>query len=312
MQLFNKTGLIRIGLITAVLLSLFFLIPSISQNIDLRPLIQSETRHFIFITVLIVFFHFFLEPLRWYLYTRDTSPDSSSIKLNFSTVFSVLSTTALFSYTMPFKLGLPTRIYLMKEYFGLRVKRIVYFLAVDGFTNIVIWGLCGAISLAYLLPNSYIVNHYILLLAGVIIVIIAAYLGRHLVRKYAKLLLSGEYKIRAKTVVLATSLVTFDVIGFGLRHIAIFIFLGLPTTYLDAFLIGVLSVFAGIASTLPMGLGAYDATLIFLLAQHGISLEQASLAPILNRTLNLLTSMLFGGVSSIFLIKGSHVPQFDD
>ncbi len=311
MQLFNKAGVIRILLITTVLFSLFFIIPTISRDIDSRPLLQSDTSHFVIVTALIVFFHFFLEPLRWYLYTRVQSPELSTKNISFATVFSVLSTTALMSYTMPFKLGLPTRIYLMKVYFGMGVNRVIYYLAIDGFANLTIWGVVGVISFTYLLPIKQLSDHILYVFAGGCIIILVAYLGRNLVRKIIKPLLSNEYEIAPKTVMLSVSLVIFDVIGFGLRHMAIFIFLDIPVTLLDAFLIGILSIFAGIASTLPMGLGAYDATLIFLLTSRGIPLDLASIAPILNRSLNLLSAMILGGASSVFLMKSSQVAQDD-
>ncbi|NOX68342.1 MAG: flippase-like domain-containing protein [Gammaproteobacteria bacterium] len=309
MQLINKSGVIRIALIAAVLLSLFLIIPTISKNLDLRPLFQSDNSHFIVITALIVFFHFFLEPLRWYLYTRIRSPESSTNNVSFATVLSVLSTTALMSYTMPFKLGLPTRIYLIKVYFGMGVNRIIYYLGIDGFSNLIIWGVFGVVSAAYLLPLKQLSEHVLLVLAAGSIVVVFAYLGRNLIRKAIQPLLSGEYEITPKTIILSVTLIITDVIGFGLRHIAIFLFLDIPITLVDAFLIGILSVFAGIASTLPMGLGAYDATLIFLLTSRGIPIELASLAPILNRSLNLLSAMIFGGTSSVFLLKSPQVSQ---
>jgi uncharacterized membrane protein YbhN (UPF0104 family) len=312
MQLLSKTGIIRIVLIFTVLFSIIFLIPAISPKIEIKPLLQSESRHFIIISALFVLFHFLLEPLRWYQYARDTSPEETPLNAGFPRVFSVLSTTALFSYTMPFKLGLPTRIYLMKLYLGMALNRILYFLAVDGVINLSIWGLFGAICFATLLPMSYVSDHFLIILAGACVIVLAAYLARNLLRKIVKPLLSDEYKVSVRTLVLSGSLVTFDVVGFGLRHIAIFLFLGFPVSYLDGFLIGILSVFAGIASTLPMGLGAYDATLIFLLARHGVPVELASLAPILNRTFNLLTSMVLGGVSSIFLMKSAPAIDSDE
>ena len=312
MKLFSKTGITRIVLIFTVLFSIIFLIPAISPKIDIRPLLESETRYFIVISALFVFFHFLLEPLRWFVYARNNPGEQSRLYAGFPRVFSVLSTTALFSYTMPFKLGLPTRVYLMKMYLGMELNRIIYFLAVDGVMNLSIWALIGAFSFARLLPMSYVLDHVPIVLTGVCVVILVAYLGRNLLRKIVKPLLSNEYKVAPRTIVLSASFITFDVVGFGLRHIAIFLFLGMPVSYLDGFLIGILSVFAGIASTLPMGLGAYDATLIFLLARHGIPVELASLAPILNRTLNLLSSMILGGVLSIFLMRSTPAIDSDE
>lgn len=303
MQIFSKTGLIRIVLITAVLFSIFFLIPAISPNLDLRALLQSKSRHFLLIVVPIVFFHFLLEPMRWYLYTRNTEPGKSADNPSFSAVFSVLSTTALFSYSLPFKLGLPTRIYLINEYLGLTAKRIIFFLTVDGVMNLAVWGLFGAVSFIYLLPIAEVLSNYAFAIAAALGVVLALFLGRKFIGKIISPLVDREFEISARTIALSGSLVTFDVVGFGLRHIAIFMFLGLPVNYLDAFLIGILSIFAGIASTLPMGLGAYDATLILLLTTRGVSLELASLAPVLNRTLNLLSSILFGGLGSVFLMR---------
>ncbi len=303
--------MIRAALIAAVLLSLFVLIPAISPSMNFRLLLTGEASHFIIIAIFFVFLHFLFEPLRWYLYIGRKSSESPQHNGNFAAVFAVLSTTALLSYTMPFKLGLPTRIYLVKEYLGLSVKRIVYVLAVDGSMNLTIWGLFGAGCAVYLLPSSYLSNHLHLIAVGVSLLLLVAYLGRRPLYKIVKPLLERESRIPTKKIFLSATILVADVIGFGLRHLAIFIVLGFQINHFDAFLIGVLSVFAGIASTLPMGLGAYDATLIFLLTRFGVPLELATLSPIVNRTLNLLSSMLFGGASSLYLMRTTTEHQSD-
>jgi uncharacterized membrane protein YbhN (UPF0104 family) len=305
MQIINKTGLIRIVLISAVLFSIFFLISTISPSLDLRSLLLGKSRYLAVFILLAVTLHFLLEPLRWYLYTHEAQSENAARNGSFAIVFAVLSTTALFSYTLPFKLGLPTRIYLLKEYLGLVSRRIVFFLTVDGLINIAAWGLFGAASFICLLPLAGVSKGYLYVIAAAVGLFLVMLFARRLLGKLLRPLRDPEFAISTRTVVMSVTIVIIDVFGFGVRHIAIFMLLGLPINYLDGFLIGILSVFAGIASTLPLGLGAYDAALIFLLTSHGVSLDMAGVAPILNRMLNLLSSMLFGGLGSVFLMRRS-------
>jgi len=305
MQIFNRTALTRIVLITAVLFSIFFLISAISPDLDARELLLGKSPALIALLVLAVVLHFLFEPLRWYAYVLQGDTRGETAGTGFVPVFAVLSATALLSYSLPFKLGLPTRIYLIREYLGLASQRIIFFLTVDGVISIATWAVFGAASFVYLLPRMVLPSAFVYVVAGMIVLLLLLFFARRLVRKLLQPLRSREFSISSRAFAFCTSVLVLDVVGYGLRHVAIFLFLGIPVGYIEGFLIGVLSVFAGIASTLPLGLGAYDGALVFLLAAQGISLELAGMAPIINRTLNVLSSVVFGALGSALLVRRS-------
>ena len=305
MQIFNRTALTRIVLITAVLFSVFFLISAISPDLDLRSVLTGKSWSLVALLVLAVVMHFLLEPLRWYAYVLQGDSTRATDAARFEAVFAVLSATALLSYSLPFKLGLPTRIYLIREYLGLASQRIIFFLTVDGVISIATWAIFGGVSFVYLLPRMVLQSVVVYAVAGVIVLLLLLFFARRLVRKLLQPLRSRDFSISSRALAFCSSVVVLDVVGYGIRHLAIFLVLDIPVSYAEGFLIGVLSVFAGIASTLPLGLGAYDATLVFLLASQGVALELAGLTPIINRTLNLLSSIVFGALGSALLVRKS-------
>ena len=98
MQIFNRTALTRIVLITAVLFSVFFLISAISPDLDLRSLLTGKSWSLLALLLVAVVMHFLLEPLRWYAYVLQGDLPGAKYAARFEAVFAVLSATALLSY----------------------------------------------------------------------------------------------------------------------------------------------------------------------------------------------------------------------
>jgi uncharacterized membrane protein YbhN (UPF0104 family) len=94
-----------------------------------------------------------------------------------------------------------------------------------------------------------------------------------------------------------------DILFYGVRHMVLADMLGLDVASGKVFVIGILATFAGIISTLPMGLGAYDATLVALLALYGVDIEIGLILAFSNRLGMIITSIILGIPSGLSLLN---------
>ncbi len=260
--------------------------------------------------------HFVAEPLRWLLYAghpvvRDAQ-DSTARPDNFapSTVFACFNVTALLSYSLPFKLGLPIRLYLLSHTLRLGHGVIMRLMAVDAVLTLGCWAAI-ALLLLMLLPDVaglllQRMNPLVLALALAAAAVLAATL---LWRKGRSLLAALQSTSPTLALWVCASLAV-DILFYGVRHAVLADLMQLEITGYQVFIIGIVATFTGIVSTLPMGLGAYDATLVALLALYGIDVEAALLVAIANRLGMILTSIVLGLPSSLSLLRnGGDAPE---
>ncbi len=260
--------------------------------------------------------HFVAEPLRWLLYAghpvvRDAQ-DSTARPDNFapSTVFACFNVTALLSYSLPFKLGLPIRLYLLSHTLRLGHGVIMRLMAVDAVLTLGCWAAI-ALLLLLLLPDVaglllQRMNPLVLALALAAAAVLAATL---LWRKGRSLLAALQSTSPTLALWVCASLAV-DILFYGVRHAVLADLMQLEITGYQVFIIGIVATFTGIVSTLPMGLGAYDATLVALLALYGIDVEAALLVAIANRLGMILTSIVLGLPSSLSLLRnGGDAPE---
>src|SRR5690606_15453819 len=85
-----------------------------------------------------------------------------------------------------------------------------------------------------------------------------------LVVKKREQVLSLVRSIAPAVAVLVIATLAVDVLLYGVRHVVLAEVLAPEIDSGKLFIIGILATFAGIVSTLPIGLGAYDATLVAL------------------------------------------------
>ncbi len=253
--------------------------------------------------LLSVSLHFLIEPARWAIYLRNTSLSAS-----YRSCFQILSSSALLSYLLPFKLGIPIRFFMFKKYQHLKSRIVTMYMTIDSTLVLLTW--CSA---TLLLSGSWLMSMNIwahwnlglwLSFATAILAILITLLLlmnikiRHLLT-IAKETLSS---IRRNQLLVAVTLLYVDIAFYALRHAAIFTALsisGLPWEVIIA--ISTLSIFAGFLTLLPMGLLGYDAAIILLLSQHGVEIEKAMLVPIVNRISTLLVSTTLGVYSTRLL-----------
>ena len=100
--------------------------------------------------------------------------------------------------------------------------------------------------------------------------------------------------VSVQAVLGALVVLAVDIAGYVLRHGAILQALGTDIDLPSLAFATVASITAGFLSMLPMGLGAYDVALIFLLSSFSVPVEVAVIVPLFNRAGNILVSVLMG------------------
>jgi uncharacterized membrane protein YbhN (UPF0104 family) len=248
--------------------------------------------------------HFLMEPLRWRIcYLPEENREFAK------EVRDALYCTALATYLLPFKLGIPLRVALLHRNARLNYHLIGVLIALDGLVSLVAWSAIAAaclwITALHWRPSLQVwligIAAALVMFAG--IAFHSRLRGRWAQRWRDALNLLDHLPRRAG---LAWVIVSVDVMSYGLRHAALMILITGSTHWaLTGGAIGIVATFAGIVSGLPMGLLGYDATLIALLGAAGVPVEQALWIALTNRGLNLASAALLGMPAAMRLGLGS-------
>ncbi len=289
--------LISIGIIGVILLALANL-----QETSVLANMSAGAAWFLLLAAAVTVLHFCLEPARWCYYLLGKT-DRISVSFYLKN-FYVYATTALMSYSLPFKLGIPLRLYFLNRYLMVGAARGVQIIAIDGVFNLGWWTLIALPIVLWIAPTQLAGNWPMLL---VLVAAVLCVFAVSRTEKFRNLLTRWRNLDWAATMptpaglVFISSLLIVDILSYGVRHqlIAAAVLVDPPLT--SVFLVGIVATYAGIASALPMGLGAYDVTFVALLSAAGVPVEQALLIGGLNRALNIGVSVLLGGVSSFRL-----------
>jgi len=243
--------------------------------------------------------HFLAEPCRWFIYTKKISGNS------FKKYFYIFSFTALASYLLPFKLGLPFRIFLLQKMENLTAGLVMAILAVDGLIYYAGWGIAALLGIiygasAYLSSQKFGVIFGLLIICAIILPLFFYKISEYFPDKISSKLgnikqtLSVVRNLSISQYIFNFLIVISDIFSQIFRHYVIFMFLGAFISLTHVAIIVCISIFAGIISMMPMGLVGYDATLILLSQKFGVSLEQALLIPLINRFISLSLSTILG------------------
>ena len=260
--------------------------------------------------LIVVLIHFLIEPARWIIYTKIKNKQQAI------TFFYIFSATAFFSYIMPAKLGIPIRLWLIKKYQQLKVGVIGLFILVEQTFTMVYWTIAslllgGNIAIIIILENIERIKKQItpIIIVFVIIIVVAllivSWFKRSLLIRGGRAVISA---LSLSQINIIAALYIMDIFSYVVRHFIILLLLGkndLP--FLTVAPIAVISIFAGFISAMPMGLGGYDATIVFFLTKQGMSLKAAILVPVINRAANLLISALIGIPSAYKLGVGLNI-----
>ncbi len=244
-------------------------------------------------------FHFLTEPYRWFIYTRNIS------NITFKNFFSIFSFTAFASYMLPFKLGLPFRIYLLQKVKSLNAGIVMSLLVLDGLIYYGVWGIAASAGIIYGATTYLNIKQLsVFILLGVIGIALlwiilrkySGFLPSKLLVKIEKIKqsLSVIRELKKSQYIASFMVVVTDISSQVFRHYAIFMMLGVSISLTQVAVIASISIFTGIISMMPMGLVGYDATFVLLAQQAGVPIEQALLIPLINRFISLSLSGLLG------------------
>jgi uncharacterized membrane protein YbhN (UPF0104 family) len=249
--------------------------------------------------------HFLMEPWRWLVCYLPAQNETASRARLRDTFFS----TALASYLLPFKLGIPLRLGLLHRQSGLAIHFLGVIIAIDGAVSALVWAVITAIA-AWLLALHWSPPWYLLVAGGVVVllglILLRARRGKRAIAHIQEALLQLDRPLIR--LFKATSILSLDVLSYAVRHAALLVLItGEPSRALLGALAGIVATFTGIISGLPLGLVGYDATLIALLSLSGIGTSQAVAVVLLNRLLNLGCAALLGLPAAIRLGLGSGI-----
>jgi uncharacterized membrane protein YbhN (UPF0104 family) len=277
------------------------------------PHLQFNTIWTILGILSLVFLHFVSEPIRWVVYLKCKD------KISILTLCYIFFSTAFFSYILPAKLGIPLRFWLIKRYQKISSGVAGIFMITDGALGVVAWMLAslilgGNFTIAIIRQN---LNRFNMGIELLILVLVALGIGLLILvlicnrkKKVFTRVLGSLRCLKLWQFLIIVIFFVADISTYIIRHSLIIALVGGPDlSWLSISMITVLSVFAGFVSAMPMGLVGYDATIIFLLTQQGMSLEFAAIVPIVNRSANLIASIIIGIPSSFYLGLGFNINE---
>lgn len=253
---------------------------------------------------LVTLVHFLAEPWRWYFYLKPVA------RVAYVPLFHVFSLTALLSYALPIKLGTPARIFLLERQTGLGYAVVSSGLVVDGLLYYGGWALCAALALPVVMSHGLGPD----ILPGLVAAGMALVLVVALTMHYFPRLIPPSWRERIKArfsasvaafhafhsgltprVLLGAMLIVLvDILFQAVRHGLILSLLSHPLPWLLAGAIAVISVFVGLLSMMPMGLGGYDLALVALLVAAGVPVELAVTVAVINRIAGIAVSVVLG------------------
>jgi uncharacterized protein (TIRG00374 family) len=108
---------------------------------------------------------------------------------------------------------------------------------------------------------------------------------------------NGLKMLTARVGVFNLLLLFSDIFFYGIRHSLILTGLGVQCPLVSVTLIVAISIFAGFVSLMPLGLGGYDLSLVFLLTLIGVPKELALVVPVINRIVMIGAGLILGTIS---------------
>ncbi len=307
-MIFSRSRIIGLVLTIATLGASVVLLQNLGAEEELNSLLTLLQPGIVLILFLLYGLHFIAEPVRWKTYTAlpAFAPDHGLAL--FRRIFACFNITALLSYSLPMKLGIPIRVFLLCSIMHLNKTRIMKLMAIDVMLNLFCWGSLTTL-LFILLPEvrNYIVglvNLYVVLVVMLLLIVIAAWII-WLRSAYVRSLLEA---LPLSLVIPVVITLFADVLFYGVRHATLANFLAIDISLSAVFIIGIIATFAGIVSALPMGLGAYDASLVAMLGLYGVGLEQGLVLALCNRLCMVLTSVILGLPSVLLMLDNRSGP----
>jgi uncharacterized membrane protein YbhN (UPF0104 family) len=313
-MIFSKGRIIGLVCTLGTLVGAVLILHQIIQDDSLSSLDKLLRPGVLLLLFALYALHFLAEPLRWVVYSSAASataseavpnvaPNAAKRAPDFMRIFACFNTTALLSYSLPFKLGLPLRLFLLSHFLTFENMKVVKLMAVDGVFNLLCWGLIAGMLFFFVPEIATFFLQYADSPLVVLVLLVVAALAYWVANKKREQVLALVRAVSPGVALFVVVTLGVDVLLYGVRHVVLAQALAPDVGSGRMFIIGILATFAGIISTLPMGLGAYDATLVALLALYGVDVEVSLLLAVSNRLGMIGTSVILGVPSAFTLVK---------
>lgn len=238
-----------------------------------------------------VLLHFLSEPVRWRIVFGGD---------RLRPYLHVYFLTALMSYLLPAKLGLPLRVLMLNRRLGVPLGSISAGLVMDALVSYGSWLLIGGVAGMVVLGRMPEEWRYGFLLGGGALVVGGGLLMAVRRRRVGDRVRAAWWNgaawarvgLRGGAGLLLA--VAVDIASHAGRHLALATLLGLDVPPGDLAVLAVFAVFAGIVSFMPMGLGGYDVTLAAGLIGLGAPPDAAAAMVLANRVGTLTVSAVLG------------------
>ncbi len=245
--------------------------------------------------------HLLNEPLRWWVLLRGQQAQATLPR-----IYHAMTTTALVSYTLPARLGVPIRILMAKRVLGLEYATASAVLLLDSVYSYGVWAVAALIGGAVVFPDSgQLAVGGALAVIGVgtvgLLLAVRVEWARWARSPWMKRFAAGMQLMSLRVGVCNSLLLALDILLYGVRHRLILQGLGVECSLLTVTLIVAISILAGFLSLMPLGLGGYDLSLAFLLASIGVPRELAVTVPLINRIVTISTGVVMGAMSASYL-----------
>ncbi|HEX3020183.1 MAG TPA: lysylphosphatidylglycerol synthase transmembrane domain-containing protein [Chitinispirillaceae bacterium] len=239
------------------------------------------------------------EPSRWYLLFSVTGNHQSIKKL-----YHIFMVIALGSCTLPFRMGLPLRLFLIHSKLGVSFATTTSFLLIDTILSYGMWLFFALIGILFLFwgfgPASAIpiVSIAFLTVAGIIFILQKQHVMPEFMAKRFGELQTQLAIIKFIPWISRTSMIMiFDIFVYSFRHFLILTALDIHLSFFSVIMMVAIGFCGGLLSMMPMGLGGYDLSTVFMLMHLGVPRECAILVPVIERFVMLSSSVIFGSIS---------------
>lgn len=248
--------------------------------------------------------HFLMEPMRWRTAYLPVYREKTTSKI----VRDVLYCTSLATYLLPFKLGIPMRLGMLRHRAGLDLSFVAAILAFDAWVSLCVWGMATILA-AWFTALHWQFEKMVWVGAGCVTLVMAVVM---LMRKWLAAMIVRRWQAVVdlinnlwRSVGVSSLILVVDVGSYWLRHaLLVFAMTGSIRMMAVGGAIGVMATFAGIVSGMPMGLVGYDATLVALLGTAGVRIDQALAVAAISRGLTFLAAATVGVPAGIRLGLG--------
>jgi uncharacterized membrane protein YbhN (UPF0104 family) len=244
---------------------------------------------------------FINEPLRWRSILKR-----NFTSVSFSKIYHLLTATALISYTLPARSGLPVRFFLSKKILGLDYVTVGALLVVDSVLLYSSWFVVAVLGGFLIIPQKHFLSMTLglaVIVSGVIVLSCFARMDWSRFSRFKRLsnfaikFSNGLKMLTVRVSVFNMLLLFSDIFFYGIRHTLILMGLGVQCSLISVSLIVAISIFAGFVSLMPLGLGGYDLSLVFLLTLIDVPRELALVVPVINRIVMIGVGLILGTIS---------------